>query len=174
MILETARIACDWFQHPEHGVNALIPSTPRDDGDVEPPTIQTFLDFTRDDDAVLMQPVDDSKLPALQMRVRFADRFEPQTPTPIAECTAELFVRVTTADHEPARAHQDQLYTLRACLRSFRRLFLNEHAAARTRNQVQLYHAETLELMQLLMDPRDANLSFVFHAQILARDLLPT
>lgn len=174
MILEVARICSDWFQHEEHGVNALLPSTPRDAGDVEPPRIRSFLDFTRHDDAVLLQPVEGTQLPALQLRVRFADRLEAQTPTPLAECVADLFVRITTADHEAARAHQDQLYTLRACLRSFRRLLLNEHAAARTRNQVQLYHAETLELMQLLMDPRDVNLSFVFHAQILARDLLPT
>jgi hypothetical protein len=172
VILEIARIVSEWFQHPEHGVNALLASTPRDAGDAVPPEIERFMDFTLDNEAALAQVP--AETPALQLRVRFSDRIEGQMPSQIAECVADIYVRVTVKDDQAARGQADVLYTLRTCLRSFRRLMLNENHAARTRNQVQMYHAETIGIEDIIIDPRDPHLVTVLHAQVLARDLLPT
>lgn len=159
MILETVRIVADWLNHGTHGVNALLPSIPAAEADVDvvTPPLVTILDSTRDGRVARgqMPDVSSDELPALL--VTPADQtVESQSPAAglyPSDASVTVLVRYVTSNLDTAKAERDASHTLRAVSRSLRLLFTTANSeTARSRANVQL------------ISPRDQRLATLYES----------
>lgn len=120
MLVEVPDLVAEWLRHPQYGVNALLPSVPRNGLDREPPPLRCVLAETRSGDVArgtfpndpLAYPLLAVWIPrevAISTTVRQGKWDVPSLPVRIAYA-------VRAVDSE--RGLTDAGYTIRAILRS--------------------------------------------------------
>lgn len=150
MIVEPVRIVTSWLQDPAHGVNALLPSTPRYAGDAEPPPVLTFVDATSDPSVALgFVP---GPYPAIGVHLATTiEKWQARLSDDLMVHNAGdgelgVVVRLVTDDVEPADAFVMAGYRLRTIARSLRRLMGAPGFTARAVNGFQLLQSRGLFL----------------------------
>lgn len=153
MILESVRILTEWLGHATYGVNALLPTVPRE-GTVAAPAAVTIMDSTRDARITRghLPPLTGTENPALL--VSAADEtitlVAPAVRPMPADAAVTMLVRYCTSDLDTARAECAASITLRAVARSLAQLFVTAAGeSARVRSSVQLVGLTDLRLATL-------------------------
>lgn len=152
MRIEATRIVADWLRDLTTGINAWLPSVPRDGGDPAPPQIAAWADpndagsglavFDDTRHAWVSLNGDPPATPCLIVKVTGSVDVT-GSPWPNGEyrtTTAPIQVAVTyvVANADSPGAVRDGDYTLRAVARCVRELMKDANDASRTRNSVKL------------------------------------
>lgn len=154
MRLEAVRIVADWLLHATKGVNAYIPSVPKDAADPAVPLLSAWTDpVTAQVQALAVfdetrhawaanRLADPPATPCLSVlsQGRLLVEGEPTPDGQIRRTTTgvQVAIRYLTADADLARAVANGDYVLRAVQRSLRELSKNAEEASRKRNGVML------------------------------------
>lgn len=154
MRIELTRIVADWLLHPEFGVNAYIPSVPRDAGDPAPPLIAGWADPSGQPQVQPLAVFDNTRhewvarrgdppaLPCLVVGIPdVVDVTGEPWPSGQYRTTTidvELAIAYISASEDEFAALRDGEYTLRAVVRSLRELTANANEASCLRNDVRL------------------------------------
>jgi hypothetical protein len=171
MILEADRLIADWLADATYGVNALLASTPRDAGDAQPANV-TIYDETRDSTAARGDVP--TSLPAVIVTTDRVDQLDGQVATTTRDGQVTVRVRYVISQAATATAIQDSSYVLRTVLRSLRKFFdLNAAAAGRTRNSIYLESCLSLAGAPMWTPMEDAVVTGGIIATIQLRDLTP-
>lgn len=172
MILEADRMVADWFGDAVQGVNALLPTTPLDTGDVAPAVIATIADETRDGNVARGLPPE--TLPAVCVSVDKIHELDGEVVQVTRDGKIKLHVRVCISDNVTADGVRDLSYYLRTVMRSLRRLF-DAPNVARTRNNIYLETCldMALQIATVHEQAGAAPLSGYIIATLQLRDLTP-
>lgn len=139
MITETVRIIADWLAHGTYGVNAYLPSVPREAGITQAANV-TIYDETRHPEVARGQVPD--SLPALLVTTLATpvDQQSPNVQPFPADSTVSIGIRYATQASNTANATNDMAQIARAIPKSLRALWTTTAGqTARVRNQVGLY-----------------------------------
>jgi hypothetical protein len=173
MILEGVRMIADWLADGTQGVNALLPTTPRDAGDAQPANV-TIIDQSRDDNVARNQAPAATALPAIAVEVDRVDELDGQVATITADGHLLVRVRYLTSNTASAAAMRDAMYVLRTVLRSLRQFFaLSASDSRRVRNSVYLESCLDLATAPMWAPIEDAFVAGAVLATIQLRDLAP-
>lgn len=184
MELEVVRIVADWLNGVttnRYSVNALLPSTPRDAGDAQPPDVAVY-DATRDEwVARKIVPNDDAvTLPALAVFLADTPQLDGEVETVIRDGKCSVGIAYFLDQSDLAESMRNALYTKRTILRSLKQLHENANATTvRLRNNVQLRLCEQLRLVPTVghwgggNDSGDSWLATAILADYTVRDLAP-
>ncbi len=137
MILEIDRMLADWFNDPVNGVNALLPSTRRDNTDTQPANVALITDETRHGDAARGE-LPETK-PVIVVSLDQIIDLDGQVCTITADGKCKVRIRIGLDNADSEEAVRDLSYYMRTATRSFRRFMaLDANTAARTRNAIYL------------------------------------
>ena len=141
-MMDLVRIVSDWLENGTNGVNALLPSVPRDGGDPQPANVLVY-DETRDNRPARGRlPDADTDLPALVVGMRTLTQGR-EIVTDDGYLDAELVIQYAAKNVDAYKAKRDGYTVLRAASWSLRRLRRSDlTVAGRTRNQVTLITVE--------------------------------
>lgn len=176
MELETVRIFADWLQDPTNGVNALLPTTPRDAGDVQPPAFPngSICDSTRHGWVARRAFGHDTPatLPALAV---FAESIimDGDVETVLRDAQGQLIIGYCMNKSATEQGTRDALYTLRTVIRSIRQLEQPANADSRLRNSVRLIAIERITQKILFTPWGDGLLVAGVACDLNIRDLAP-
>lgn len=142
MFLEPVRIVADWLADATNGVNALLARVPRDAGDPVPPAV-TIYDETRHGwvTRATVPRFDGSgiALPGLMVLAHQQTELQPEDPTDADRwLRPQLLIRYVDREVASEQGAAAASYTYRAVVGALDRLADNAHAAARTRNGIEL------------------------------------
>lgn len=147
MKLEVIRCIADELNDPTYGVNAVLPTIPRDSGDEQPPQIYAVYDETRHGwlarGELPKEMKDSAKNPFLVVMMlgdlSYGGRSRPTSEqTKVVRADFQVTVQYVTNASLTQRGEQDGIYTGRAIRGVLNRLFSPDRASARQRNGVQL------------------------------------
>lgn len=149
MRLEIVRMIADWLLDSTYGVNAYLPSVPRDVGDSAPPNIadwnSTLAVFDETRHLWVVQREPPPAVPALYVMcdspVNMIGQPYPNGDVRTTNNPVAIAIRYLTSQSDRVQAHVDGEYTLRGVLRSIAELMKNANEASRTRNSIQLIAA---------------------------------
>jgi hypothetical protein len=153
MIIESARLICDWLNDGTNGVNALLPSTPLDAGDAPPINLASIVDCTRDTYAASGRLP--AALPGLAIMVLPVENLAPHITVADAEGDVRLAIRLGMTSAQTEAGFAASSYYLRTIVRSLRR-FNAADPTLRTRNGIYLEGCHEMSLVQLWDKQEDA------------------
>jgi hypothetical protein len=168
-MLEVCRIVAAWLEDVTTGVNALLPSVPRNGADTQPANVTVFDEAT---DALVAAGRLPDTFPALVVHVtavRWAE--EQQVAGPVRDGEADVLIRYQVQDVETAAAQADSSYTLRAVERCLRRNAFNVQT---TMNGVTVYQMIRLERARIDGQMEDTIVTAGVLATFRLRDGAPT
>jgi hypothetical protein len=161
MFLEPIRMIADWLAIASYGVNALLPSVPRDVGDLQPADIAHVYDESRtgwlarsddvpqeicaDGPVLAVSVLDDA---TMQSNPQLAIQHWTNTGLPIV-------VRYLGKNVDSAKGYCDASYSLRAAKSSLLLLALHENLASRERNKVRIARLEDIRIVPMKQPLKD-------------------
>ena len=139
MITETVRIIADWLADGTNGVNALLPSVPREGGITQAANV-TVYDETRHPEVARGQVPDTTPCLIVTTLSTPVDQQSPNVAPFPADSSVSIGIRYATKASNTANATNDMAQFARAIPKSLRNLWLTTAGqTARVRNSVCLY-----------------------------------
>lgn len=156
MITETVRMLATWLADDTYGVNALLPSVPRDTGITEPPAVKIKNSTESGATARGQIPDQASDLPALLVTPADMpiDDVSPMVAPWPADGSCVVLIRYVTRKAATAVAENHTSTTLRAVKRSLRQLVLGNESA-RLLAEVQLVGITAMQTATLYEENQD-------------------
>lgn len=177
MFNEALRMHAAWLNHPQHGVNALLPSVPRylgtDGLEESPPTPALALITDETQHPAVANGLLPAQLPALALTLDVGDAAADQQVQDVGDGEFGLILRYAVRTADAAVGTRWAGYSMRAVVWSLRRLYqemVPEALAAREIHGIQLVQAG-----RILWEPRfqpvgDAHVSGALKVTLTYRD----
>ena len=151
MITEAVRLVGGWLKHPTHGVNGMLTAIPRKRlsgvDDEAPPPVAVYNDA---DDESVIHEADPTEVPCVVVfydgDLAFLADDHKGAGYSVTESAVTLAIAYVTRETPAVRAVQDGNYTMRAVMRSLRRLNHQQYAtpAFKNLNGVKIVNVERM------------------------------
>lgn len=177
MFNEALRMHTAWLTHPQHGVNALLPSVPKylgTDGLEESPVVPPLALIT--DETVhpaVAYGLLPAQLPALALTLDIGDATEDQQVSDMGDGTFDVILRYAVREADAAVGTRWAGYSMRAVIWSLRRLYqemIPAALAAREINGIQLVRAGPIAWQPRFQPVEHAHVSGALRVTVTYRD----